>query len=373
MEKRIEDYFISLVKIDSESKNEKEIAQKLRADLEALGAVVSFDNALNNFGGNCGNLYAFLAGSVKKEPILLCAHMDTVQPGNGVNPSIVDGAIITDGTTILGADDKSGIAEIIWAIKELKEQNIEHAPIEILFTVCEEIGLLGAKFADYSKLSSKIGYALDSHQVGGLTIGAPSQNSISFTVHGLEAHAGVEPEKGVSAIQIAAEAISQMKLGRIDDETTCNIGTISGGKSSNIIPNQVKMKAEVRSHNHDKLNFVTNEMVSVLEKTAQKYKLGNFQAKVVTKVIKEYNNFQLQQSEEPIQLAKKASEKLGIEHFCDIGGGGSDANIFNENGRRVAIAGTGMSGYHTVNETIKIKDLEVGAAWVLEVIKEYSK
>jgi tripeptide aminopeptidase len=373
MNNKIEEYFISLVTIDSESKNELGVARKLQADLEELGAIVSFDNAQEKTGGNCGNLYAFVDGNIEKEPILFCAHMDTVQPGNGVKPSIINGKIITDGMTVLGADDKSGIAEIVWALKELKAQKIEHAPIEILFTVCEEIGLLGAKYADYSRLKSSIGFALDSHQVGGLTIGAPSQNSMKYTIHGLEAHAGVEPEKGISAIQIAGEAISKMELGRIDYETTCNLGTIQGGKASNIVPNEVQIKAEVRSHNQEKLDLITNKMTNIFQETTQKYKLENFQAKVIAKVVNEYHSFKLEETDEPIQLAKKASQSLGIHHVCNIGGGGSDANIFNSKGRKIAIAGTGMKGYHTVNESIYIEDLIKGSAWILEVIKEYSK
>jgi tripeptide aminopeptidase len=369
----IAEYFMTLVKIDSESKNEKEIANKLKIDLEEMGAAVSFDNSEPKTGSNTGNLYAYFPGTVKKEPILFCAHMDTVQPGIGVKPSIQDGKIVTDGTTILGADDKSGIAQIIWAIKKLKKNNIPHPPIEILFTVCEEIGLLGAKFADYSKLKSQIGLALDSSKVGCLLVGAPAQNSLEFEIFGLEAHAGVEPEKGLNAIQIAAEAISQLQWGRIDKETTCNIGTITGGKATNIIPNRTFIKAEVRSHNRQKLDSVTNEMINIFKKTCKKYKTDNFEAKVEVKCHLEYEHFRLTEEDTVIQLAKKACETLELEHLNEIGGGGSDANIFNANGMRVAIAGTGMNGYHTVHENISLKDLENGADWIFEIIKEYSK
>ena len=365
-------YFLSLVKIDSESKEELYMATKLKEDLIALGAQVSFDNANEKTGGNCGNLYAYFPGKIDKEPLLFCAHMDTVVPGKEIKPKIENGIITSDGTTILGADDKSGIAEFIEAVRELKEQNIAHAPIEALFTISEEIGLLGAKYLDYSLIKSKIGYALDSHKVGNITIGAPSQNSMKYVVIGKEAHAGAEPENGVNAIKIAAEAIAKMPLGRIDEETTANIGIISGGKATNIVPNQVVMHGEARSHSQDKLKKVTTQMSEILEETAAKYKLGDFQAKVEIEVREEYQAFHLNENENVVQLAKRAAEKIGLEFETSVGGGGSDANIFNRHGLKIAVAGTGMNRVHTVQEFILTKDLENGKNWVKSIIKEYS-
>jgi len=367
------DYFISLVEIDSESKNEKTVALKIAEDLKLLGAYVTFDNANEKTGGNIGNLFGYFKGSINKKPILFCAHMDTVIPGNGIKPQIKDDRIITDGTTILGADDKSGIAEILWAIKEIKESNEEHAPIEILFTISEEIGLLGAKLVDLSNINSGFGYALDSHEIGRAVTGAPSQNSIQFTIHGKESHAGAAPEFGVSAIQIAADAISKMKLGRIDEETTCNIGIIKGGAATNIIPKEVVLKAEVRSHNADKLQKVTDDIKQILIDTAAKYKLGDFQASVESIIQKEYPAFVLENDDPSILLAKKATENIGLQFESGISGGGSDANIFNYKGLKMAVVGSGMQNVHTVNEYINIIDLENGAKWVKEVIREYSK
>ncbi|MDP8203892.1 MAG: M20/M25/M40 family metallo-hydrolase [Candidatus Tenebribacter mawsonii] len=367
------DYFISLIKIDSESKNEKAVALKISEDLRFLGAEVTFDNANKKTGGNIGNLYGYFKGNINKKPILLCAHMDTVVPGNSIKPQVTEDKIITDGTTILGSDDKSGIAEIIWAIKEIIEANEDHAPIEVLFTISEEIGLLGAKLVDLSNIKSEFGYALDSHEIGHAVTGAPSQNSMKFTIHGKESHAGAAPEFGVSAIQIAAEAISKMKLGRIDEETTCSIGIIKGGTATNIIPKEVILEAEARSHDSDKLQKVTNEIKQILLETAAKYKLGDFQASVDSIIQKEYPAFVLENDDPCILLAKKATENIGLPFKSGIGGGGSDANIFNYKGLKMAVVGSGMEDVHTVNEYIKLIDLENGAKWVKEVIREYSK
>lgn len=373
MKETLVDYFLSLVTIDSESKNEKAVATKIADDLRSLGAEVSFDNANEKTGGNIGNLYAYFKGDIDIKPVLFCAHMDTVVPGNGIKPKVLEDRIVTDGTTVLGSDDKSGIAEIVWAIKEIMEADEKHAPIEVLLTISEEIGLLGAKLFDTSMIKSAFGYALDSHEIGHAVIGAPSQNSMQFTINGKESHAGAAPEHGVSAIQVAAEAISKMNLGRIDEETTCSIGTVEGGTATNIIPKKVVLKAEARSHNEDKLNKVTNDMKIALEEAAAKYKLGDFQASVESIIQKEYNSFRFKEDDECILLAKKATENIDLPFKNGIGGGGSDANIFNAKGLKMAVVGSGMEDVHTVNEYIKLIDLENGKRWVKEVIREYSK
>ncbi len=372
MTNNIVEYFISLIKIDSESKNEKTFAEKIAEDLKKLGAKVDFDNAHKNTGGNCGNLYAYFPGKIDKEPLLFCAHLDTVKPGNGINPIIKDGLIITDGTTILGSDDKSGIAEIIWAIKDLKENNVEHAPIEILFTISEEIGLLGAKNTEFHRLKSKMGFALDSHHVGEFMTGAPSQNTLSITIYGKEAHAGVAPEEGINAIKVVADAISSMKIGRIDEETTCNIGIISGGVATNIVPNKVTLEGEVRSHNPEKLQKVTNDIVRAFEEAVASYKVGEYSAKADIKVDLEYHSFFIDDSEEIVKLAVEASTKVGLKPATFKGGGGSDANIINPHGLKMIVGGTGMDKVHTVNEQIEIRELENGYRWVKEVILLHS-
>jgi tripeptide aminopeptidase len=209
--------------------------------------------------------------------------------------------------------------------------------------------------------------------VGHLAIGAPSQNSIKFIVHGKEAHAGAAPEEGINAIRVAAEAISIMPQGRIDSETTCNIGIINGGKATNIVPNEVIIEAEARSHDKDRLKKITDEMCQAFQKTVEKFKLGEYKAKVEIKVHEEYQAFCLNENAEVVVLAKNAAERSGIEFKTEIGGGGSDVNIFNQHGLQMAVAGTGMDKVHTVDEYIKTSELETGAKWMLEIIREYSK
>jgi len=373
MEKTVIDYFINLIQIDSEAKFEKATAEKLVKDLEELGAIVKFDNAHEKTGGNVGNLYAYFPGKIEKKPILFCAHMDTVKPGNGIKPQIKDGRIITDGTTILGADDKSGIAEIFWAIKELRETGEDTAPVEALFTISEEIGLLGAKYLDYSMIKSEIGYALDTHKVGEISIAAPAANRIKYIVRGKKAHAGAAPEKGINAIRIASEAIAAMPMGRIDAETTCNVGSISGGDATNIVPNEVLIKAEVRSHNPQKLQEITDKMTGALQDAAARYEIGDFKASVEIDLNHEYQSFRLSEDDEVVQLARKASENLGLPYKGEISGGGSDVNVFNQNGLKMAVAGTGMDKVHTVNECIEISELENGVKWVKEIIRLHSR
>jgi len=373
MKTSIIEYFLQLISIDSESKQEHAVAMQLKEDLIELGAEITFDEAHMQTGGDVGNLYAFFPGTVKKDPLLFCAHMDTVTPGKGIKPQFDEGNIITDGTTVLGSDDKSGIAEILWAIKEIQESGEAHAPIEVLLTISEEIGLLGAKYLDYSLLKSKLGYALDGHHVGSVVVGAPSQNSMIYTITGKEAHAGVEPEKGLSAIQIAARAIDRMKLGRIDDETTCNIGIIKGGTATNIIPKEIELKAEVRSHDHTKLTKITEDITAALEEAVVHYTTAEFTPRLSSKIHTEYQNFLFTEDNEVVQLAKQASTAISLPFAATVGGGGSDANIFNQHGLQVVIAGTGMNNVHTVSEYIATEDLINGARWVKEIIRAYSR
>jgi tripeptide aminopeptidase len=373
MPQNLTEYFLSLVEIDSESKNERAIVDKLKADLIKLGAQVTEDKVNLITGGNAGNLYAYIPGKTEKKPLLFCAHLDTVRPGNAIKPVWKDGKISSDGKTILGADDKSGVAEIIWGIKQTMISGIEYAPIEILFTVSEEIGLLGAKHFDKSQLKAELGFAFDSEDLGEFMIGAPSQNSIHIKVYGKEAHAGVEPEKGINAIRVAAEAIASIPIGRIDFETTANMGVISGGMATNIVPNLVEIHGEARSHNMDKLAQVTNDIVGCFNKAVARHKLDKIEARVEFDINTEYESFHMDEENQVVILAKTALQNLGIASKFIKSGGGSDANIINAEGIAMIVAGTGMHNYHTVDENISISDLEKGAALVYELIKVYSE
>ena len=266
---RLKERVLELVRIDSLSRKERAIALRLKEILEALGGVVFMDDAGNAVGGEVGNLVARFDGNVPgAEAMLLSAHMDTVAPGEGVTP-VVDGDVIrSDGTTVLGGDDKSGLAIILEVLQAVREEEVPHGHIDVVFTICEEVGLLGAKHLDLGLVRAKTGLVLDSDSIGFLITKAPAVNHLEFEVHGLEAHAGICPERGISAIQVAARGIAAMRLGRIDEDTTANLGLVSGGTAVNIVPNRVMLTGEVRSHDEEKLERQTQAMVACLQDAA---------------------------------------------------------------------------------------------------------
>jgi len=371
---RLKRFFLDLVQIDSHSREELDVANYLRTHLESQGAVVTMDDTAEIIGGNCGNILTRITGSLegKVEPLLFCAHMDTVVPGKGVKPVIEDGVIRSSGETILGSDDKSGIAAILEMIHVLKEDSIPFGEIEILFTVAEEVGLFGARNFDTSVLRSKRGYFLDTEEVNRVCIAAPAAYRMTYKVFGKEAHAGLAPEKGISAIQVAANAIQNMPLGRIDDETTANIGVIEGGSATNIVTPVVTLRAEARSHNDEKLEKQVEAMRHALNEATKSASIvvdgKKVQAKFEETSKREYKSFQISEKSETYQLAIKAGEALGLEMGKEISGGGSDANIFNEKGIESVIIGTGMTDVHTVKEHIKISDLEGCTRLILKMV-----
>jgi tripeptide aminopeptidase len=303
----------------------------------------------------------------------MSAHMDTVVPGRGVKPLVEGDIIRTDGTTILGGDDKSGCAVIIETIRCLLEQNIPHAPIDAVFSICEEVGLLGAKHLDMSKVRAKYGIVFDSDDPGFLFTKGPSANHFEFTIHGLESHAGVAPEQGISAIKIAAEAIAAMKLGRIDEETTANIGAIRGGEATNIITNLVTLKGEARSLDDSKLEAQTAHMVKCLEDAAAKYEVTvegvTTKASVESEVTREYYAMDVSDDSRVVRLVIEAATRMGLDVKTLASGGGCDANIFNKRGIECANLGTGMRAIHTVKEWLDVKDMYASAEMTLEIMR----
>src|SRR5215213_156438 len=373
-QERIKNLLLEFVQIDSHSRKEREIAERIKKYCEEMGAEVEIDDAGEKVGGNSGNVIARFPGSIPAaETIMMSAHMDTVVPGEGVKP-IVDGDIIrTDGTTVLGGDDKSGCAVIIETIRCLQEQNIPHAPIEAVFSICEEVGLLGAKHLDMSKVRAKYGLVFDSDDPGFLFTRGPSADHLEFKVYGLESHAGVAPEYGISAIQIAAEAIHNMKLFRIDEETTANIGIIEGGKATNIITNFVRLVGEARSLNEEKLKAQCDHMVRCFEEAAAKYEVTvegrTTKGRVESVVEPEYYAMDVPDDSRVVQLVIQAASRMGLKVETQASGGGCDANIFNRRGIECANLGTGMRAIHTVNEWLDVKDMYASAEMTLEIMK----
>ncbi|MBC8391305.1 MAG: M20/M25/M40 family metallo-hydrolase [Deltaproteobacteria bacterium] len=373
---RLADTFRFLVEIDSVSKEEAAISKEIQKILESMGAKIFIDNAGDRAGGNTGNLIARFEGNAAAPVLLLNAHMDTVQPGKGVKPILKDGIFTTDGTTILGADDKSAIAILLETIRILHENDLPFGPIELVFTICEEIGLQGAKHLDFSLITAKYGYALDATDTEGIITRAPAANKVEFKVHGKDAHAGAAPEKGINAIFLASQAIAGLEIGRIDRETTCNIGIIEGGIATNIVPNLVTVKGEVRSHDEEKLMEITDRFVSGFKTVLENYKKATGEEdlpRLEFQVESDFYRTHIPEDHPVVTLAREAAENLGRKMITKTTGGGADANIFFEKGIITGVLGTGMRDMHTVRESIKLDDMVEVVELLVEIITLHAK
>lgn len=362
---RLVDEFLQLVKIDSLSCKERKMCDTLKLKLEGMGYAPIEDAAGQKVGGDSGNILCTVKGSKNVPAVLLAAHMDTVVPGLGKKP-VIDGDLIkSDGTTVLGGDDAAGIAVILETLKVLKEKNIEHGDIQIAFTIAEEIGLLGAKNLDYTKIYAKYGFILDSDgRIGCACVKAPSQNKISAVVRGKAAHAGMEPEKGISAFSIMADAISNMKLGRIDEETTANIGMINGGVATNIVCDRVEIEGEARSRSQEKLEAQTRHMQECFEKAAAKWG-----GQVEFKSVMEYPAFNIKKDSDIVKILENAAAASGFEFEAVATGGGSDTNIFNSKGIEAVDLSVGMEKVHSVDEQISLTDMVNAVEFLIGIIQ----
>ena len=353
--------FLDYVQIDSESTHEGAMAARIAQDLKAIGCQVYVDNSGEQTGSETGNLYCTLPGNADGEPILFAAHMDTVVPGVGVKPVITDGVIRSSGDTVLGGDDKSGVVAIVEALRTIVEQNLPHPTIEALFTVCEEIGLRGSRHMDYSRITAKKAAVLDSSgDAGKIIVSAPGQYKLNAVVVGRRAHAGVAPEEGISAIQVLAEAISNMKLLRIDEETTANIGSIHAQYATNIVPERAELIGECRSRRDDKLEAQGKHMMDCLQTACEKYG-----ATLEGGLTRAYSAYSHAEDDPFVQEIMAACRKAGLEPSLAASGGGSDANNMSANGLKALVLGTGMAKVHTTQEEITVKNLEDTAALVL--------
>jgi tripeptide aminopeptidase len=365
---RVLNEFLELVQIDSETKYETEIAGILKKKFTDLGVEVYEDDTKDVTGHGAGNLVCTLQGTKEGvDTIYFTSHMDTVVPAKGVKPEVKDdGYIYSDGTTILGADDKAGLATMIEAIRVLKENNISHGTIQFIITAGEESGLVGAKALDSSLVKAKYGFALDSDgKVGNIIVAAPTQAKVKATILGKTAHAGVAPEKGVSAITIASKAISKMPLGRIDEETTANIGRFEGGQATNIVCDRVDVLAEARSLVSEKMEAQVEKMKNAFETTASE--MGG-KAEVDVQVM--YPGFKFGEGDEVVEVAKRAAEKIGRPSELLTSGGGSDANVIAGFGVPTVNLAVGYEEIHTTNERMPVEELVKLSELVVAIIKE---
>jgi len=371
---RIKDEFLELVSISSMSRREGAIARRLESILKSMGASVEVDDAGEKVGGETGNILARFAGTKPDAPpFLLSAHMDTVGPAETIHLEVEGDIVRTDRTTVLGGDDKAGIVSIFEAIRVLREEKIPHGDIEVILSICEETGLLGAKHFDTGRLRAKRGLVLDVDGVCELITRAPVANRLSFTVTGLEAHAGICPERGLSAIQIASEAIAGMKLGRVDAETTANLGRIQGGLATNIVPTRVVVDGETRSLSVAKLEAQTEHMRQRFEAAAARHAVrledGEHRARVEVKVDRQYERLDVPDTAKVVTLVAGAAKGLGKSFKTRATGGGSDANVYTTRGIEIANLACGMRDIHTVNEWVDLKDLYTTASIVLETVR----
>ena len=356
--------FLEYVQIDSETGDEGAMAARLVEDFKAIGCEVTTDDVREAAMTTGCNVYATLPGKAGLEPIMFSAHMDTVVPGKGVKPRVdADGYVRADGSTVLGGDDKAGICAIMEAMKAARD--VEHRTVEAVITVREESGMFGAKNLDYSRIASKSCIVLDSS--GGpnkIITAAPGQNKIRATITGRRAHAGLAPETGISAIQVAAHAVAAMQLLRIDEETTCNIGTLKGEGPTNVVSETAFVELEVRSRNNDKLAAHTKHLVGCLEAACEK-----FGAKLECDVSTSYLGYSHPADHPLVLRLSEVVRAAGLEPELAASGGGSDANIYGNNGIDALNMGVGMEKVHTTGEQQNIADMETASEVCLALMK----
>ncbi len=360
---RLASVFTTLCEIDSPSKKEGKIAAWLKETFAELGADSIYeDQSKQQTGSESGNLIITFNGTLPdRQGFFLCCHMDTVEPAEGVEV-VRNGNIFTSsGDTILGADDKSGIAAIIELFRLLKETGADYPKIEVIITACEEIGLLGAKHLDCRKITTAHGYALDSCGINQVIVGAPAANKVRVEVTGLAAHAGICPELGINALSIAASALTALPLGRLDAESSRNFGVIKGGVAENIIPETIVLEGEVRSHSEEKLAHYSNEITEVFTRAVNDWRPPNPQIdkrpEITIDIDSDYPSLSLPEGDPVLRRLESAAEKIGKNLQYMVAGGGSDANIFCSNGKQTANIATGMAKVHTVDEQLDLRDL----------------
>lgn len=363
---RLLSQFLEFVQIDSPSFEEAKFDEVLTRELAALGLSVHNDGTGRD---GAGNLLAVLPGTDPNlPPILFGTHVDTVQPGYGVKPRVENGVVMTDGTTVLGADDKAAVAATLEAIRYLQATRPRHGDLEFLYTWGEEQGLLGAAAFDATRLRSRFGFILDNADMRKVVTRAPYQSTLVATYTGRAAHAGSEPEKGISAILAAAKAIAAMPLGRIDPETTANVGKIAGGSARNAIPEQAVLEGEARSLDEGKLERQVATMTAALEAGA--VAVG---ARVDIKWQPQYQGYHLADDSLPVRIALAAVAALGLEPYIGSMGGGTDGNHLVAKGVPCAVLGLGFQEIHSTREHIAVDDLVRTAQLMVAVVEEMAR
>jgi tripeptide aminopeptidase len=349
------DLFLELAALESPPGLERAVADRVAAELRALGLEVDEDDAGSEIDSTAGNLFTRLAPTADGEPLFLCAHLDTVPPDGAISPLVEDGVVRNSGGTILGADDKAAVVVMLEAVRRLVEEGRPHAGIELLFTPKEEVGLRGAYAFDASRLRARVGFVYDqAAPIGEIVLGAPNAQTLDVRFHGRAAHAGMYPEEGRSAIAAAARAIADLRLGRVDEETTANVGTITGGSARNVVAEWCSFTAEARSHDEQKLAALVQEMLDAFTFAA-----GVAECEVDTALSRSYRGYRFRKDDHAVRLAVEALEAVGVTPSFALSGGAADANVFNERGLQCVNLANGMADIHTPDERIAVADLEL--------------
>ncbi len=360
------DLFLDLAAIPSPPGEERAVADRVAAELGALGLDVDEDDAGARIGASAGNLYCRLPPTGAGTPIFFCAHLDTVPPVGPIEPVVEDGVVRNAAGTILGADDKSAVAAMVEAARRLVGDGRAHGGVELLFTPKEEVGLKGAEAFDCTRLDARLGYVYDqAGPIGEVVLGAPHSSVLEITFRGQAAHAGMAPEDGRSAIAAAARAIADLRLGRLDEETSANVGTIEGGVARNIVPDRCSLRAEARSHDESKLADVVQEMLD-----ACSFAASLTGCDVETQVERGFRGYRFRREDDPVRLARAALERTGREPSFALSGGGADANIFNLRGLACLNLANGMAEIHSPQEHIAVGDLEAMVDVTLALVEE---
>jgi tripeptide aminopeptidase len=351
----IRQIFMELAALPTPPGSERAAADVVAGFLRDLGLAVDEDAAGASIGSDTGNLYCHLAPTGGTgTPIFLCAHLDTVPPEGPIEPTVEDGIVHNAAGTILGADNKAAVAVMLGAAERIVNEGRLHAGVELLFTPKEEVGLQGAKAFDHTRLAAKLGFVYDqAAPIGEIVLGAPTQRSLTVRFHGRAAHAGMYPEDGRSAVAAAARAIADMRLGRIDEETSTNVGLVQGGTARNIVPEWCTVEAEVRSHDERKVDELVQELLEACSFAAS---VG--EVEVEASIEEAYRAYRFRRSDAPVRLAAVALQRSGFEPRYALTGGGADANVFNERGLPCLNLANGMVDIHTPDERIAVDDLE---------------
>jgi tripeptide aminopeptidase len=346
--------FLELASIPSPPGEERAVADAVLRYLGDLGLEADEDACGPEIGSTMGNIYARLDPSVEGTPLFFCAHLDTVPPSGPLEPVVEDGVVRNAGGTILGADNKSAVVAMLEGVRRVLAENRPHAGIELLFTPKEEVGLIGAYAFDHDRLHAQLGYVYDqAAPIGEIILGAPWAQGMQVRYHGRASHSGMFPEEGRSAIQAAARAIADLRLGRVDEETTANVGVISGGTAGNIVPEWCEFLAEARSQDERKLSSFVQEMLDSFTFAATAS-----DCEVEWELRKSYTGYRFKESDDVVRLAASALERCGFGTSYALSGGAADANAFNERGRRCVNLANGMTGIHTPDERIAVADLD---------------